>query len=115
MKRIDKEKILIGPSTFAQLDKTPLEKLISKGYDVVDNPFKRKLTEDELIVYRLDCITFITHSNYYTSSHHTSQRCNSNASLHTYTVSMITLLTGTSQKGLDPHLATFLTKRCVTC
>ena len=30
-------------------------------------------------------------------------------------VSMITLFTGTSQKGLDPHLATFLTKRCVMC
>jgi|TARA_B100000315_G_C14559851_1_gene579970 D-3-phosphoglycerate dehydrogenase len=42
-------KILIGPSSFAVLDKTPMEQLISEGYEVIDNPFKRKLTRKELL------------------------------------------------------------------
>lgn len=42
-------KVLIGPSSFAALDKTPLERLISEGYGVIDNPFKRKLTREELL------------------------------------------------------------------
>ena len=44
-----KEKILIGPSTFAELDKSPYELLSSSGYEIIDNPYKRKLTEIELI------------------------------------------------------------------
>jgi len=40
--------ILIGPSSFAELDKTPLELLLSAGYAVVDNPYRRKLTKKEL-------------------------------------------------------------------
>lgn len=42
-------KVLIGPSSFAALDKTPLERLISEGYGIIDNPFKRKLTRKELL------------------------------------------------------------------
>jgi len=42
-------KILIGPSTFAELDNSPMEKLISSGFEVINNPFKRKYTESELI------------------------------------------------------------------
>lgn len=42
-------KILIGPSSFAEIDKTPLKRLIAAGYDVLDNPFKRKLTKNELL------------------------------------------------------------------
>lgn len=44
-----KPKILIGPSSFAELDRTPLAMLTSAGYDVIDNPFKRKLTKKELL------------------------------------------------------------------
>lgn len=40
--------ILIGPSSFADKDTTPLEKLIEAGFNVVDNPYKRRLTRDEL-------------------------------------------------------------------
>jgi D-3-phosphoglycerate dehydrogenase / 2-oxoglutarate reductase len=47
MKKVSK--ILIGPSSFAALDKTPMELLISEGYEVIDNPFKRKLTREELL------------------------------------------------------------------
>ena len=46
---MNKEKILIGPSTFAELDKSPQELLIANGYEIIDNPYKRKLTEIELI------------------------------------------------------------------
>jgi len=42
-------KILIGPSSFAQLDKTPLNRLKEKGCCIIDNPYKRKLTKLELI------------------------------------------------------------------
>ena len=42
-------KILIGTSSFAATDKTPVERLIRAGYDVVDNPYKRKLTKQELL------------------------------------------------------------------
>ncbi len=42
-------KILIGPSSFAETDKTPMNRLIASGYEVIDNPFKRKLTKNELL------------------------------------------------------------------
>lgn len=42
-------KILLGPSSFAETDKTPLNRLLSAGYDVIDNPYKRKLTKSELL------------------------------------------------------------------
>jgi len=43
------QKILIGPSSFAEKDKRPLETLASAGFQVVDNPFKRKLAKAELL------------------------------------------------------------------
>jgi len=42
-------KVLIGTSSFAALDKTPMERLISSGFEVIDNPYKRKLTKEELL------------------------------------------------------------------
>lgn len=48
MERI-KIKVLLGPSSFADKDNLPLDKLISAGFEVIDNPYKRKLTEDELL------------------------------------------------------------------
>jgi len=49
VKSLKLEKILIGPSTFAALDKTPVKRMISNGFQIIDNPFKRKMTEDELV------------------------------------------------------------------
>lgn len=49
MKFLGSEKILIGPSSFATLDKTPLELLASSNCEVIENPFKRKLTKIELL------------------------------------------------------------------
>lgn len=43
------DKILIGPSSFAAVDKTPLNRLLAAGFEVVHNPFGRKLTRNELI------------------------------------------------------------------
>ena len=40
--------VLIGSSSFSEIDKTPLEKLIRAGFKVIDNPYKRKLTRSEL-------------------------------------------------------------------
>jgi len=42
-------KILLGPSSFAETDKKPIVRLQKAGYEVVDNPFKRKLTSTELL------------------------------------------------------------------
>jgi D-3-phosphoglycerate dehydrogenase len=42
-------KILIGPSSFAELDKTPRLRLASAGFEIVENPFKRKLAKPELL------------------------------------------------------------------
>jgi D-3-phosphoglycerate dehydrogenase len=46
---INKIKVLLGPSSFAEMDREPLDKLISSDFEVIDNPYRRKLTEDELL------------------------------------------------------------------
>ena len=48
MKSLEGEKVLIGPSSFAALDRKPLDMLRKRGCEVIDNPFKRKLTKAEL-------------------------------------------------------------------
>lgn len=42
-------KILIGPSSFAEADRTPLERLSASGFTIIDNPYKRKMTKEELL------------------------------------------------------------------
>jgi D-3-phosphoglycerate dehydrogenase len=42
-------RILIGPSTFATVDAAPLDRLRDAGFDIVLNPFSRKLSEQELL------------------------------------------------------------------
>nr|WP_319395148.1 phosphoglycerate dehydrogenase [uncultured Desulfobacter sp.] len=44
-----KQKILIGPSSFAGLDSSPRERLIQAGYEIIPNPYGRKLTQQELL------------------------------------------------------------------
>jgi len=41
-------KVLIGPSSFGELDRAPLDRLIEVGCEVIDNPFRRKLAKEEL-------------------------------------------------------------------
>ena len=40
---------MIGPSSFAALDPSPMEKLLKAGFVVVNNPFGRKLTKGEVV------------------------------------------------------------------
>lgn len=49
MKSLDGVKILLGPSTFAAQDHSPMEKLAEAGCEIIKNPFGRKLTRQELI------------------------------------------------------------------
>jgi D-3-phosphoglycerate dehydrogenase len=42
-------KILLGPSSFAEIDKTPVERLQDAGFEVIANPYRRKLTKLELL------------------------------------------------------------------
>lgn len=42
-------KILVAPSSFAEVDPTPMRRLIENGCEVVTNPFKRKLSQEELL------------------------------------------------------------------
>lgn len=42
-------KILIGPSSFATKNPAPKDKLRSSGFEIIDNPFSRKLTKAELM------------------------------------------------------------------
>ncbi|MCK4882217.1 MAG: hydroxyacid dehydrogenase, partial [Candidatus Omnitrophica bacterium] len=44
-----KNKVLISTSTFAKADRLPLERMEEVGLDVILNPFKRRLTKDELL------------------------------------------------------------------
>ena len=44
-----RDKVLLGTSTFAELDQAPLERLVESGCEIIRNPFKRKLTKGELL------------------------------------------------------------------
>lgn len=41
-------KVLLAPSSFAVLDQKPLQKLIHHGFEVIKNPFGRKLSKRDL-------------------------------------------------------------------
>ena len=43
------KKVLIAPSTFCVYDQAPLELLREKGFEIVDNPYKRRLTRVEVV------------------------------------------------------------------
>ena len=42
-------KVLIGPSSFGEIDTSPIKKLEKEGFTVVKNPFGRKIKKKELI------------------------------------------------------------------
>lgn len=48
MRNSIKKRILIGPSTFGAADPAPLKKLSDEGFELINNPFGRKLTKEEL-------------------------------------------------------------------
>lgn len=57
MKALSDEKILIGPSSFSDLDRAPMDRLIESGCEVVHNPFRRRLTKPELLILLKEGIT----------------------------------------------------------
>ena len=52
-------KILASPSSIGQISLKPFELLEAEGYEVVKNPFGRKLTKDETINLGKDCIGIV--------------------------------------------------------
>ena len=42
-------KILLGPSSFSEIDPSPINRLKEAGFGVVSNPYKRKFSKNELI------------------------------------------------------------------
>ena len=51
--------ILTSPSSFGQLSNKPFELLKSSGYEIINNPYGRKLTENEVIKLAKDCIGIV--------------------------------------------------------
>lgn len=47
--RLDRKKVLLGPSTFGMFDSAPLDRLRDAGYEWIVNPYKRKITKEELL------------------------------------------------------------------
>jgi D-3-phosphoglycerate dehydrogenase len=52
-------KILTSPSSIGQVSPEPFNLLIKKGYEIINNPYGRKLTEDEVIELAKDCIGIV--------------------------------------------------------
>jgi len=52
-------KILTSPSSFGQITNKPLDLLTDAGFEVINNPFGRKLTEDEVIYLAKDCVGIV--------------------------------------------------------
>mgnify|MGYP003970236745 CR=1 FL=1 len=59
-------KILTSPSSFGQISDKPNQLLRSEGYEIVNNPFGRKLTSSELISIAEDCIGIVAGVESYT-------------------------------------------------
>lgn len=57
MNKLKEKKVLIGPSSFAALDSAPLDLLLKSGFEVIDNPYKRKLKKEELFNLLSDDVT----------------------------------------------------------
>ena len=47
-------RVAIGPSSFAQKDAAPVQLIENHGIEIVPNPYRRRLTEDEIIVHLKD-------------------------------------------------------------
>ena len=52
-------KILTSPSSFGQVGNEPFALLAKNGYEAINNPYGRKLTEDEVIELAKDCIGIV--------------------------------------------------------
>lgn len=53
------KKVLTSPSSMGQCGSEPFDLLISHGYEIINNPYGRKLTEEEVIGLAHDCIGIV--------------------------------------------------------
>ena len=53
------KKILTSPSSFGQIDLKPFDLLNSKGYQIINNPYGRKLAKEEVVDLAKDCIGIV--------------------------------------------------------
>ena len=53
------DKILVSPSSFGMIDREPLTILEQDGFEIVENPFGRKLTEEEVVTLGAECIGIV--------------------------------------------------------
>jgi D-3-phosphoglycerate dehydrogenase len=51
--------ILTSPSSFGSITREPIEILEKQGFTIINNPFGRKLTENEVIELAKDCIGIV--------------------------------------------------------
>ena len=51
-----KKKILASPSSIGKIDNLPFDLLAKSNYEVIKNPFGRKLTIEETIKLAKDCV-----------------------------------------------------------
>ena len=52
-------KVLTSPSSFGKISSDPFDLLEKNGYEVINNPFGRRLTEDEVIEIGKECIGIV--------------------------------------------------------
>ena len=52
-------KVLASPSSIGQIASAPFDLLEENGYEVVKNPYGRRLTEEETIELAKDCVGIV--------------------------------------------------------
>jgi len=52
-------KVLTSPSSMGQIGSKPFDLLTENGYEYINNPYGRKLTEDEVIELAKDCVGIV--------------------------------------------------------
>lgn len=53
------KKVLASPSSMGQCGSEPFDLLRERGYEIINNPYGRKLTEDEVIELAKDCVGIV--------------------------------------------------------
>lgn len=53
------KKVLTSPSSMGQCGNEPFDLLRENGYEIINNPYGRKLTEDEVIELAKDCVGIV--------------------------------------------------------
>lgn len=53
------KKVLTSPSSMGQCGNEPFDLLKANGYEIINNPYGRKLTEDEVIELAKDCVGIV--------------------------------------------------------